>query len=150
MVVSFVLEHQQPVLINTVNIDFDLYRTSIDLFTLVKIFQQTGFFQLLSAEASKIHKGDGLVCSACVEVFSGIYIIGKGSCDIIGLNRNIVNDGRECGVTTVIRPVGIDHSDLGYGRIALFLLLEILLAELDIIKIHSKTQICKHSFEIIL
>ena len=52
-------------------------------------------------------------------------------------------------MTAVVRPVGIYHPDLGDGRISLFLL-KVILAEGDIVDIHSKTelayQICQSVF----
>ena len=50
----------------------------------------------------------------------------------------------------MVGPVCIYHPDLGNGGVAVFLVLEIGLAELDVIEIHSKTELVDHSFEIIL
>ena len=48
-------------------------------------------------------------------------------------------------MTAVVRPVCIYHSDLGNGRIALFLVAEIILTELDIIVVHSETELVHKS-----
>ena len=43
----------------------------------------------------------------------------------------------------MVGPVGIDHADLGDGGIALFGK-EIVTAECNIIRVHSKTELCDH------
>ena len=43
-------------------------------------------------------------------------------------------------MTTVIRPIGIENADLRHGRIALFVVLEIILNMLEILEGHRQTK----------
>ena len=50
-------------------------------------------------------------------------------------------------MTAVVRPVGIYHADLGDSGVALFLVAEIVLTELDIVIVHSKTEFVNECME---
>ncbi len=150
VVVCFVLEHEQPVLRLAVNVNCYLNRASVYLFALVEVFEQTGFFQLLCTDTSKIHKCNRLVSSACVKVFSCVDVVCKGSSYVVWVDRNVIDYSGECSMTAVVRPVCIYHSYLSDSRISLFNVLEIILTELDIVKVHCKTQVCEHESKVIV
>ena len=140
MVVSFVLEHKEPVLKLAVNIYLDLYGTSIDLFGLVKILENAFLFQLLCADGSDIHKSDGLAFSA--QLFSCVDVLVICLSDVIGINICFIDNCGECGVTAVVRPVCIYHANFGDSGVTLFGVTEIVTAELQVVGIHCKAVLC--------
>ena len=46
-------------------------------------------------------------------------------------------------MTAMVRPISIYNTDFGYSRIALFLVLKVVLKELKVVKVHSKTKSIK-------
>ena len=47
----------------------------------------------------------------------------------------------------MIRPVGVDHAYLGDGGVALLLVAEIVLTELDIVIVHGKAELVHEGVE---
>ena len=133
---GFVLEHKQPLLVFAVNINGYLYRAGVYLFALVKVGEQTVFFQLSYCGCCDIHKAYRLCASAQLLLVELVFFI--SIFNIRSVNSRIVDYRAECSMTAVIRPVGIYHSDFGKSRVSVFTL-EIILAELDIAEIHSKS-----------
>ena len=146
MVVGFVFEHQQPILIFAVNINGDLNGASVDLFGFVQISQFAVCFQSFCADGSQIHEADRFV-SANVEFFTELEVFVVGIFDVVAVDIYILNDGGECGMTAVVGPVGIDHADLGDGWAAFFIFAEVFLAEGDISQVHSKTVVFDKCFQ---
>ena len=56
MIVSFILEQEQPILLFSVYIHLALYRACIDFFGFIQILQTTMSTQILSADGSHIHQ----------------------------------------------------------------------------------------------
>ena len=142
VVVGFVLEHQKPVLILAVDFSCNMDRASIDLFAFVQLRQQATFFQDLCTDGSNIHQGLRTLCSLllAVDLHTGsqVTIISSLNCRIVDFH--IVQMGGESGMTAMVRPVCIYHTNLGNGRISVLLIMEIVLQELQVIQIHSKSQ----------
>ncbi len=136
---SLVLEHEDPVLELTVNIDLDLNGAGIDLLALIEIGHKTVGFELLCSDSTEIHEGDRLVSPA--ELLADIDIHFVCILDIRSGNIDIFNIGKERGMAAVIRPIGIYHSDLCDSGVALFGIAEIVLTEFDVIEIHSETEL---------
>ena len=146
MVVGLVLEQEQPVLILTVHIALDLDGAGVDLVGLVQIFQDALLLQLLGTDGGKIHHAAGLVLPAQIGAHGHVAVKGLLHHGIVDLH--IVQNGAEGGVAAVIGPVGVDHLDLGDGGVAV-LRAEILLAELDIAKIHGKAVVRNELFQLL-
>ena len=53
---------------------------------------------------------------------------------------NVLQLGRECGVTAMIGPVGIQHANLGNGRVSLLIVREIILNEFEILEGHRQVE----------
>ena len=145
MVVGLVLEHEDPVLLLAVYIHLDLYRAGIDLLALVKVGKLSVSLQLLCCKGGEVHKGHGLVRSA--QLLADVHIHIVCILYVRSIYLYVFNICEECGVTAVIRPVGVDHAYLGYGGVALFLIAEVILTELDIVVVHGKSELVNECME---
>ena len=150
MVMRLILEHQQPVLLLTIHIHLHLHRARIDLFTLVQIIQPADLPEILGTNRTKIHQGNRLSLPAGIDRLTQRFILLCRIFDIRRFNLNLVQARIKGRMTAVIRPVGINHHDLGESWITLFFLFEVLLQKDDICQIHGKTmvldKICKACF----
>ena len=143
----FILEHQQPILIFTININLDSYRTGIDFFRFIKIFQLSIFLKSLDANCCKIPQRKWLFCFSCVNFFAQIKISIICFLNIFILDINIVDNCIECCMTAMIRPVCINHFNFSDSWISLFFILEVILQKLDICKIHSQAIFTSKCFQ---
>ena len=135
VVVGLVLEHEEPVLVPAVNVYLDADGACVDLLAFVEILQNAVFLELFRGEGSDVHEAQRLVVAAQLVAVRLVFSV--CICDVGGLDIRVVDDGAECCVAAVIRPVGVDHADLSDGRIAV-LALEVILTELDIVVVHCK------------
>ncbi len=136
---SLVLEHEDPVLKLAVDVYLDLNGTSVDLLRLVKVGEKSVSLELLCSKSTDIHKSYRAVAPA--ELLADIEVHIVSVLDVGSLDIDLFNVCEECGVTAVVRPVGVYHSDLSYGRIAVLLVAEVVLTELDIVVVHSETEL---------
>ena len=60
MVMRFILEQHQPILVPAVNIDLDIDRTGVYLIRFIKIFKIAAALESLCGDACKVHKAYGL------------------------------------------------------------------------------------------
>ena len=137
----FVFEHYQPLF--RFAIDFDRHNdgAGINLFGLVKVSQLAFLAQLLHADNSNIHEryralsilAVNLVTSSHIFVISLLYRLSINA----GNNIYVLNLRHEGGMTAVVRPIGIQHTDFGNGRLAM-LFIEIFLAPEQILQAHSQ------------
>ena len=136
VIVRFVLEHEEPVLVLAVNVYLDANGACVYLLALVKVLQNTVLLELLRGEGGNIHQAEGLVVPAELVAVSLVFSVCISN--VGGLDIGVVDDGAECGVAAVVGPVGVYHADLGDSRVAV-LALEIILTELDIVVVHCQT-----------
>ena len=142
VVVGFVLKHQEPRLLLAVDVGIDTDGAGVDLLALVQIAQEAALLEHLGAGGADIHQSNRALGSlfrtvdldACVQI-AVIDLLYHRIFDVC-----VVDFGQERRVTAVIRPVGVDHADLGDGRIALFLACKVILEELQIVQIHCQTE----------
>ena len=151
VVVSFVLEHKEEVAVLTVDVCGNVNGAGVDLLALVKLGELASLFEHLYCDGCDIHQSLGALCrlflsvnldSGCeVSVISGRY------CFIVYFY--VIDMSREGGVTAMVRPVCIDNSDFCDSGISFFFISEVALEELEVVYIHSKTELVKksgHSF----
>ena len=131
---GLILEEQEPRLAYAVNVNVDLNGAGIDLLRFVKLIEFAVGSEILNSNRCNIHKADGL-SSAKLLADADVLVIGLLKQLILELN--VINNGQEGGVTAVIRPVCIDHTYLGDGRLASFRL-KVILTEGDIVGVHSQ------------
>ena len=134
---GLVLEHEDPVLIPIFGVHLDFHGACVDLLALVQIRQLSVRLQLPHCQGRHIHQRQGLFRSAQFPADPQVFIV--GILDVGGKDLYVLDVGGEGGVTAVIGPVGVDHADLGNGGIPPLCILEICLAELDVVQIHGKT-----------
>ncbi len=147
-----IFEKQEPLLLHrafsVIHLNRDDHRAGIVLLRLLLIGQLPLCLELLHADNGKIHEAGILVRAVLIHLCPRILIALEG-----GLHRNLVvavRKGniaklrRECGVPAVIRPVGIQHADLGHRGIAadgaVKASAEIILNQLKVCKGHGKTE----------
>ena len=141
MVMRFVFKHYQPLFRFAVDFDRHNYGAGIDFFGLVKVSQLAFLAQLLHADNSNIHEryrtlcifAVNLVTSSHIFVISLLYRLSINA----GNNIYVLNLRHEGGMTAVVRPIGIQHTDFGNSRFAM-LFIEIFLAPEQILQAHSQ------------
>ena len=135
MVVGFVLEQEQPILLFAVNVDLALYRASVNLVRLVEPLKAAMRTQVLGANGAHIHQAYRLMLATQLGAHSKILLECKLHRFVVDLN--VGKFGTECGVTAMIGPVRIDNANLGDSGVAPDFL-EVSLEEFNIRLVHSK------------
>ena len=135
VVVGLVLKQEQPVLVLAVDIDLHLDGAGVDLLGLVDIGHDAGLLKVLGADGAHVHEADGLGVAA--EFVAHLHVAVEGLLHHGVVDRHVIQDGAEGGVAAVVGPVGVDHTDLGDGGVAV-LIAEVLLAEGDVRLVHGK------------
>ena len=138
MVVCLVFEQKQPVLIFPINRDSNLHSTGVDLLGLIELVKLTLAPQIFDSNCSNVHQVDRF-CSA--DRLPDCKIIVKGFLQEGTFGPDTINSGKERCVAAMIRPVGINHPNLGNSRITI-LTKEVLLTEGEICCVHGKTVTC--------
>ena len=146
MVVGLVLEHEQPFLGLAVHLNGDLDRAGVDLLGLVEVLEVAALFEYLCGSGCDVHEGDRTLCS----LFFAVYFDAGSHIAVVSFlyhrifKGHVVDLGEEGGVAAVVRPVGVDHTYLGDGRVAMLLVAEVGLEEGQVIEIHRKTERLLH------
>ena len=146
MVMGFVFKHEQPRLFFAVYGCIDADGASVDFFALVQIRQAAALLEHFACNGADIHQRNRTLSSLLLAVYF------HAACQIavvrvqyhLIVDCALVNLGQEGGVTTVIRPIGVDHAHFCDGRVALFFPCEIALQELQVIQLHCQTQTGAH------
>ena len=143
VVVGLVLEHEQPVLVVAVHECLHLNGAGVDLLGLVDILQVAALFEHLSGDGAHVHQRNRALGSLflAVDLHAGGHVAVKCVLHHLVLKLYVVDLGEEGGVAAVVRPVSIDHADLGDGRVALLGVAEVGLQELEVVKVHRKTHV---------
>ncbi len=136
---SFILEHENPVFKLSVDIYLYLYRAGIYLFAFIKVRKKSVSLELLGSKSTDIHECDRSVASA--EFLADIEVHIICILDVRSYDAYILNICKECSMTAVVRPVSIYHAYFSDSRITMFLVSEIILTELDIVIVHSKSEL---------
>ena len=145
---GFIFEKYEPFLgdrtIAVVHFNGNNNGTGVDFIGLLHILQLALFFELTHRHQCKIHQADKLIRTVFKDLCTRIQIA------LVGFfHRFPVKTISECDIfqfsgkrrmTAVVRPVGIQHTDLRHGRISLFLACKILLDMLEILQGHRKTK----------
>ena len=136
MIVSLILEEQQPRFFLAVDLNIDHHGARVDLFGLVKLVEFALSLQMLYRYRRDIHQRDSLVPS---ELSSDIEIVLVGLLEQWVFKGYTVDHSIECSVPAVIRPVCVDHPEFGDSRVPVLCVAEILHAHSQIRLVHRKT-----------
>ena len=140
MVVGLILEEEQPVLFLAIVVDGHLDGTGVDLLGLIELVEFALLAEHLSSQGADVHEVHGLRAADALAVGKVLVI---GILQERVLEGDLVDGGEERRMTAVVGPVGVDHTDLGDGRVSVFRL-EVLLAERDVVEVHGKTEVFYH------
>ena len=121
-------------------VDGHLDSTGVDLLGLIELVEFALLAEHLSSQGADVHEVHGLRAADALAVCKVLVI---GILQERVLEGDLVDGGEERRMTAVVGPVGVDHTDLGDGRVSVFRL-EVLLAERDVIGIHGKTEVFHH------
>ena len=132
-----VLEHQDPVLRLAVHVHGDAHGAGVDLLALVQVRQQARGLERLGADGRDVHERHGLALTAEDLAQLEVAVIGVKNRRMVDVRA--VDLRKEGGVAAVVRPIGVDHADLGDGGVALLLVAEVGLAEGDVVLVHGQT-----------
>ncbi len=147
VVVGLVLEQEEPVLVLAVDVDGYAHGAGVDLLGLVEVLELAGLLEVLGADGAHVHEADGLLVAA--ELVADLHVAVEGGLDDLVVDRDVGEHGAEGGVTAVVGPIGIDHADLGDGRVAA-LVEEVLLAKRDVGLVHGKTALGDESRQLLV
>ena len=158
MVVGLVLEEYEPLFcdgaVSVVHFHGDDNGTGVVLIGLFLVCELAVSFQLLHAHERQVHQADELVVSAFIEFLSGVEIAQIGGLDNISviavLELDVAKLCREGRVAAVIRPIGVENTDLRDRGIPVLCPGKILLDEQEVIKRHGKSQGLVELCELIL
>ena len=144
MVVCLILEVDQPLFFFSIHVHRYHDTAGIDLIRLFLICKLAFCFQFLHCHKCKIHQADKLIVTALIHVLMGIQIF-----FVCFFDRSLIitfiklHAGKLCGessMTAMIRPVGIQNTDLCHGRIAFLFIPEIILDMLEVLECHGEVQ----------
>ena len=144
MVVGFVLEQEQPILVLAVHIDLHFNGAGVDFLGFVQVLENAVLLKPLGTDRAHIHEAYRLAVAP--ELMAHGQILVERGLDHGVIDIDFVKLRAEGGVTAVVGPVGVDHLDLGDGRFAVFTV-EILLAYFRIRQIHRETALVDEPLE---
>ena len=132
---SLVLKEEEPVLVLAVHIHRHLDGAGVDLVRLVQAGELACGLEILCTDGAHVHKADRLFVAS--QLVANLKVALECFLHHAVFDLNIVEDRAKGGVAAVIRPIGVDHADLGDGGVAV-LAAEVFLAELDVGEVHRQ------------
>ena len=147
VVVGFVLEEEEPVLVLAVDVDLHFHGAGVDLFRFVEMLEDALALQVLGADRAHVHQAHGAVVAAEFAAHSQIPV--EGGLHGFVVDFDVGEVGAEGGVAAMVRPVGVDHLDFGDRGVALFAS-EVLLAEGNVGEVHGELAVGKEAAQAVL
>ena len=129
-----VFKKKQPIFRLSVNVDIYFHGACVYFFRLVEFVEFSLFFQIFNRNGGNIHQTYGLGSS---DTFADGNILIVGILQNFIFKLNAVNYRLKGGMTAMIRPVRINHTNFGNRRVSFFRN-EIIAAERNIVGIHCK------------
>ena len=145
VVVGLVLEEEQPVLEGAVDVNLDLDGAGVDLLGLVEVLELAGVLEPLGADGAHVHEAHGL--GVAPELVAHLHVAVEGGANDLVVKLDVAERRAEGGVAAVVRPVGVDHLDLG-DRGDAALAGEVALAEGDVREVHGKAALVDEGLEL--
>ena len=144
MVMGFVLEEEQPVLVFTIHVDGHLHRAGVNFLRLVDILHNALGLEVLRANGAHVHEAHRLMLAAKFGAHSQVFV--KRGLHAGVIDGDIGKLGAERGMAAVVGPISVDNLHLGNGGVAA-LFLEIALEECDIGQIHRQAAFRKERLQ---
>ena len=142
MVVRFVFEHHKPRLLFAVDINIHYDACRVDFFALFEIGKLARLAQSAHTDKRNVHQTDVLSALGKLQLFALVEIFLPsgfgGRVEFAVVDFYVFEMGKERGVAAVVAPIGVEHSDFGHRRVALFGLCEIVAAESQVLNRHRK------------
>ena len=146
VVVGLVLKEEEPILIRAINIDFYLNGASVDLLRLIQVRELACVLEPLGAEGAHVHQRYGTIFAP--QLAAHLEIALEGGANGVVVDRYMVELCAKGRVAAVVRPVGVDHADLGDGWVAL-LAGKVVLTKSDIGEVHGKAEVVDHFLQLL-
>ena len=121
----------------------DLHGAGVDLLALVEPVELPGLFEGLRGDGAEVHQRDRL---RAPEALARAQVVLVRALEQGIVKADAVDDRVEGGVAAVVRPVGVQHADLGDGRLPA-LGAEIALAEGDVVRVHGEAPVLDEGLE---
>ena len=147
VVVSFVFEHQQPFFLFAVDVHIDFYAASVDFFAFIKALELACAFEIFCTDCCKVHQCYGTVTCRVQFVFD-FKIFFPACLNVFIFDNYVLQLCHKCCMTAVVRPVCIDHLDFCESWVSFFCVLEVVVAECQVVCIHCKPVFFYETFKI--
>ena len=146
VVVRFVLEQVQPVLVLAVHVHLALHRAGVDFLGLVQAGKDALGLQPLRADGAHVHKAHGL--GVATQFVAHVQVLLVRGLHALVIDGNVRHFRAERGVAAVVRPVRIDHLDFGDGGATTFAL-EVLLAKRQVSLVHGQLALVDEALQLV-
>ena len=147
VVVRLVLKEEEPVLVPAVYIDRDPHRAGVYLVRLIEVREDALGLEPAGTDGSHVHEADGSLCAPKVTTHREVLL--EGALDHGIVDAHVRELGAEGRVPAVVRPVGVDHPDLG-DRGHAPLVPKVLLAEAEVSEAHGEAALSNESLQPLL
>ena len=144
MIMGFIFKQQEPGLLLSVRLHFDLHRAGVDFLALVQLREFAVSLQIPDRHGGQIHQAGGFILPAQLPPYR--EIIPPGPLQQRILKADAVDLRQESGMAAVIGPVGIQHADFRNRGIPFFPA-EIIPAEGKVVRIHRQAVRGDHFFQ---
>ena len=143
MVVGFIFEKEEPIFRPIDGVDLDFDGASIHFFRSVQIFQLALLAERLHSGGGHIHQSHRTLSIGAIEMDAGLFVflqgLGNRSRKLPFLYIDSSKLRGECGVTAMVRPIGVQHADFRHSRVTLLFIPEIIADHSQIPVAHGET-----------
>ena len=151
MVVCFIFEEEQPVFLAVDGIDLHLDGAGIDFFRLIQVFQLSFLTESLDSRRCHIHQRHRALRVLAIDMDARLFVVFEcfgnrgGKSTIFDFDRRELRG--EGGMTAVVGPVGIEHTDFRHSRISLLFITEIVTDHREVVVTHGKAHVRNQSID---
>ena len=151
VVVRFVLEHYEPLLVYTVVVDVDDYGAGVDLLRSVEVVEIAFLAERFRGQSGDIHKTIVFVLPPRVLLIENFAVKLEALRDtrIVGNYFHVLYFGKEGGMSAMVAPVSVYHLELGERGVS-FYFAEIVPDEFKVLQSHREAEARVIFFEFLL
>ena len=148
VVVRFVLEQEQPILLFAIHIHLHLDGAGVDFLGFVKVLQNPLGLEVLGADRANVHEAHRLAVAA--ELMADLQVFVERLLHHGVIDCHIGETRAERRVAAVVRPIRVDDLDFGNRGVAVLSIGEILAAELCICQIHRQATVVDELLQLVV